>query len=74
MTSIVIITGIFFIIGITVGVITVIAMSALRRDRRDRPDDWPGHRLDGPDRRPPDLDRGGIQTEANQWWQARDAE
>jgi hypothetical protein len=74
MTSIVIITGIFFIIGITVGVITVIAMSALRRDRRDRPDDWPGHRLDGPDRRPPDLDWGGTPTEANQWWQARDAE
>ena len=45
MASIAIILGIFFILGIVVGVITVIAMSARRR--YDQP---------GPDSRP-DLDR-----------------
>jgi len=34
--TVVIIVSTFFIIGITVGIITVFAMSALRADRRDR--------------------------------------
>ncbi len=72
MTSVAVITGIFFIIGITVGVIVVIAMSALRRDRRDGPGDWPGHGPDGPDgpdEQPPDL---GI--DKYPWWQERDGD
>ena len=74
MTSVAVITGIFFIIGITVGVISVIAMSALRRDRRDEPGDWPGDGPNWPNRRPPGLDWDGLRTEQNQWWQARDSE
>jgi hypothetical protein len=74
MTSVAVITGIFFIIGITVGVISVIAMSALRRDRRDGPGDRPGDGPHWPNRRPPGLDWDGPRTEQNQWWQARDSE
>lgn len=46
MTSVAIFIGIFFTIGIAVGVITVIALSALRHDRRHsgaRQDTWTGH-------------------------------
>jgi len=77
MTSVTVIVSIFFVIGITVGVITVIAMSVLRRDRRDRrdgPDDWPGHGPDGPDEQPPDLDWDAPEPKRDPWWQARDGE
>jgi hypothetical protein len=74
MTSVAVITGIFFIIGITVGVISVIAISALRRDGRDGPGDWPGDGPNWPNRRPPGPDWDGPRTEQNQWWQARDSE
>ena len=72
MTSVAVITGIFFVIGITVGVIIVIAASALRRDRQGGPDDWPGHGPAGPDERPPDLDWDGTPADRYPWWQARD--
>ncbi len=74
MTSVAVITEIFFIIGITVGVIIVIAMSALRRDKRDGPGDWPGGGPDGPGRRPSGLDWDGTRAGQNPWWQARDGE
>ena len=74
MTSVAVITEIFFIIGITVGIIIVIAMSALRRDRRDGPGDWPEGGPDGPNRRPPGPDGDGPRTEQNPWWQTRDSE
>jgi len=74
MTSVAVITGIFFIIGITVGVIIVIAMSAFRRDRPAGPGDGPEHGPDGPDERPPDLDWDGTPTDKNPWRQAHDGE
>jgi hypothetical protein len=73
-TSVAVIVGIFFIIGITVGVIAVIAMSALRRDRRDGPDDWPGRGPDGPDDQPPDLDWDGTSSDEHAWWKSRDGD
>ena len=74
MTWVAVITGIFFIIGITVGVISVIAMSALRRDRRDGSGDWAEGKPDRPNWRPPGLDWDGLVTERNPWWQARDCQ
>jgi hypothetical protein len=74
MTSVAVIIGIFFIIGIAVGIIVVIAMSALRRDRRDGPGDWPGRGPDGPDEQPPDLDRDSADYEGHPWWKAREGE
>jgi hypothetical protein len=73
-TSVLVIVGIFFILGITVGVITVIAMSAVRRDRRAGPGDWPGHGPDGPEEQPPDLDRDSTMDDERPWWRSRDGE
>jgi hypothetical protein len=51
--AVVAIVSIFFIIGITVGIITVVALSVLR----PRPRGWPGRRLEyGPPDQPPDPD------------------
>lgn len=46
--SVAAIVGAFFIIGISVGIITVIAISVLRADRRGDPADPPAYRPPGP--------------------------
>jgi hypothetical protein len=53
--SVVAIVAAFFIIGITVGVIAVIALSVLRAERRRAPgdEDDPGRGPGGPGQRPP---------------------
>jgi hypothetical protein len=71
-TSVAVIVGIFFIVGITVGIIVVAAMSVLRRDERHGSDDGPGHRPDGLDEQPPDLDWGRTATDDRPWWKSRD--
>jgi len=50
---VVVIVGLFFIIGITVGVIAVVAMAAVRSDRSGRLSGPPESGPDGPGRQPP---------------------
>jgi hypothetical protein len=72
MISVVVITGLFFVFGIAVGVIVVIAMSALRRYKWGGPSDGlASGPSDGPDEQPPDLDSDGSLTEAHPWWRTR---
>jgi len=52
--TVIAIVGAFFVIGITVGIITVIAMSAFRADRRGDPGNPSEY---GPDRPLPDPGR-----------------
>ena len=56
--SVVIIVGLFFIIGIAVGIIAVIALSGRRADRREQPGGPPYYGPDGSDepREDPDWD------------------
>jgi hypothetical protein len=55
--TVVAVVSIFFIIGITVGIVVVVALSVLRPSQRG----WPGRRLEygPPDRPDPDWDEGG---------------
>jgi hypothetical protein len=71
-TSVLAITGIFFVIGIAVGVIAVIAMSALRRHKRNRPDDWPGPDRPASHEPAPDLERESYLAEKGSWWKAHE--
>ena len=66
--SVVIIVGLFFIIGITVGIIAVIALSALRADRWGGPDSWPGCEPGGSDEQPPDTDWGSTVPDNGPRW------
>jgi hypothetical protein len=52
--SVVAIVSAFFLIGIAVGIVAVVAMSVLRAERRGKPADPPGPRWDdaGPDDHP----------------------
>jgi hypothetical protein len=52
--TVLVIIGIFFIIGITVGIIAVIAMANIRSDRRGGWAEAPEHEADWPD----DLEGG----------------
>jgi hypothetical protein len=70
MTSVIVIVILFFVFGITVGVISVIAMSARRRYKWNGPSDWSGQ--PGPDEQPPDLAGDRYETEEQPWWKARD--
>jgi len=72
MTSVVVITSLFFVFGIAVGIIAVIAMSVLRRYK------WsgsPDRSASGPsrlDEQPSDLEWDSSLTEDRSWWKARD--
>jgi hypothetical protein len=52
--AVVVVVGLFFAIGITVGVIIVIAMAGIRSERRAGPGDPQGHERGGRDRQPSD--------------------
>ncbi len=52
--SVAAILGTFFIIGVAVGTVIVVAMSALRADRHGRLEDPPPQGLGGPGEQPPD--------------------
>lgn len=75
MTAGLVIIALFFVIGIGVGVVAVIAFSILRRDV-GHPDDLPGFGPPGPDGPSPDLDwddpRDGefAGAEADTRWQS----
>ena len=58
MTTALVITALFFVIGIGVGVVTVIAVSILRRDvgPAGGPGDPPGYGPSGPHGPSPDLE------------------
>jgi hypothetical protein len=70
MMSVIVITVLFFVFGITVGVIFVIAMSARRRYKWHWQPDWPDQT--GSDQRAPDLDDDSSRTDEYPWWKARD--
>ena len=70
MMSVIIIVSLFFVFGITVGVIAVIAMSARRRYKWHWQPDWPDQA--GPDQRAPDLDDDSSASDEYQWWKSRD--
>lgn len=72
MMSVVVIVILFFVFGITVGVIAVIAMSARRRYKWSGPSDWSSPGPSGPDEQPPDLDGDSSPIEEYPWWKARD--
>jgi len=68
MTPVLIIVALFFVFGITVGVIAVMAMSARRRYQWHRQPDWPDPA--GRDQRAPDRD----DTDDDPWWKTRDGD
>jgi hypothetical protein len=70
MMSVIIIVSLFFVFGITVGVIAVIAMSARRRYQWHWQPDWPDQA--SPDQRAPDLDDNSSASDEYQWWKSRD--
>jgi len=70
MMSVIVIVILFFVFGITVGVIGVIAMSAVRRYQWNGSSDWADQF--GPDEQPPDLDGDSSPTEEHPWWKARE--
>jgi hypothetical protein len=70
--SVVIIVILFFVFGITVGIITVIAMSALRRYKWNGPSGWADP--SGPDEQPPDRDAGAPEAADRSWWHTRDGD
>jgi hypothetical protein len=72
MTSVVVIISLFFVFGIAVGIIAVIAMSALRRYKLSGPPDWSAPGPSGLDEQPPDLEWDNSPTEDRSWWKARD--
>lgn len=74
MTSVVVIVVVFFIIGITVGIITMVALSALRQDRLSGPRRWRDYGSRGPGERPPDPGWDNTPDEERPWWRERDGE
>jgi hypothetical protein len=50
-----VVIALFFVIGIAVGIIAVIAISAYRAHGRPRPGDFPRYGADGFDHEPPDA-------------------
>ena len=72
MTSVVVIISLFFVFGIAVGIIAVIAMSALRRYKWSGPSEWSAPGPSGPDEQHPDLEWDSSLTEDRPWWKARD--
>lgn len=70
MIAVAVIVGLFFVIGIAVGVITMIAISVLRREGRAAPDTWTGYGSDRPDE-PPEPGGDTSETEPPPWWQSR---
>lgn len=72
MMSVLVIVGLFFVFGITVGVIAVIAMSALHRYKWNGSSDW-SDPADA-DERAPDLGEDSSETDEYPWWKARDGE
>jgi hypothetical protein len=66
--SVLIITGLFFVIGITVGVIAVFALSGIKAERRGPAASWPEYEPGEPEQ-PPDPDE-----DQPTWWHARDDE
>ena len=63
--SVAIIFGIFFVIGVAVGTVVVVAASALRADRRARQEQDPPAQGPGGSREPPDADWDGPATTAD---------
>jgi hypothetical protein len=72
MMSVIVIVSLFFVFGITVGVIAVIAMSARGRYKWHWQPDWPDQA--GPDQRAPDLDDDSSGSDEYQWWKSRDGD
>ena len=70
MTAVAIIVTIFFVIGVLVGVITVIAMSAQRRYQRPDAGNTPDRRPRGPD----DPFRDGAPDDPPSWWKSREGD
>ena len=68
MTPVFIIVALFFIFGITVGVIAVMALSARRRYKWHWQPDWTDPA--GQDQRAPDRD----DTDDDPWWKTRDGD
>lgn len=62
------IMGIFFLIGIAVGIVGVIAMAAVRAERRGGPGTPPGHGPGRPDEEPPDSGREGSAPDGGPRW------
>jgi hypothetical protein len=74
MTSVVVIVAVFFVIGITVGIVTVVALAALRQDRRSVPGGWPEYGARRPGEQPPDPRwDDGLDVE-RPWWHEREGE
>ena len=73
--SVVVIVSAFFIIGITVGIIAVVAMSALGADRRGNPSGPPEYGPRGPGKQPsgPDWDDAG-QNDHPRWPEDADSD
>jgi hypothetical protein len=72
MMSVLVIVGLFFVFGITVGVIAVIAMSALRRYKWNGSSAWSDPA--DLDERAADLDKDSSAADEHPWWKARDGE
>jgi len=72
MASVAIILGIFFILGIVVGVITVIAMSARRRYEQPSPDSWPELDQESPDDLAPDFGWDDVPDDMPRWPKSRE--
>lgn len=70
MTSVAVMIGIFFIIGIAVGVITVIAISVLRQEKRE----GTGHETWGPDDDlPSDFGWASTPDDQEPRWKSRES-
>jgi hypothetical protein len=72
MMPVIVIVILFFVFGITVGVIAVIAMSARRRYKWHWQPDWPNPA--DPAQRAPDRDDDSSGTDEDPWWKARDGD
>jgi hypothetical protein len=72
MLSVIIIVSLFFVFGITVGVIAVMAMSARGRYKWHWQPAWSDQT--GPDQRAPDLDDDSSASDEYQWWKSRDGD
>jgi hypothetical protein len=72
MAPVAIILGIFFILGIAVGVITVIALSALRRYEEPSPDGWPDLDQESSDDLAPDSGWDDAPDDGPSWPKSRE--
>jgi hypothetical protein len=71
MMPVIVIVALFFVFGITVGVIGVIAMSARRRYKWHWQPDWPDPASQ--DQRVHDRDDSSV-TDDDPWWKTRDGD